>query len=319
MSTREKSVSLRWLILVVVTIAVSLVAWFRYRTGRIDPRTRQYTTQQWLQMVKQTEHQPQVRWQGIGCGTLDRNSAGLDGPTLSFDGSPAGILEYQLSGLLKRDPMMFLPLFDSQHPQEILTAVSIYLERDPERKLHCTAEQKYQLAQAFRKLIDYKNDSRIRFAGILYLGWRELLTVEDVKKGMSDERLDVRFTTARQMHRLYRDKVSYSEDDKLLKGDPNTVRHLIEVKRALAPILLDHVNEPHFFLRSFCAQMFGDLLKRPVRREKGGTRYDLVPGGLDEFDWMRESWQAREDKKKEWKKWWAEHGEEALRWTHPSN
>ena len=319
MSAKDRSITLRWLILVVVVIAVSLAAWFYYKAGRSDPRNRQYTSQQWLEMVKQPRHQPRVRWQGIGCGTLDRNSAGLEGPSLSFAGSPAGILEYQLSDLLKKDPMMFLPLFDSQHPQEILTAVSVYLERDPERQLHCTAEQKHQLAQAFRKLTDYKNDSRIRFAGIVYLGWRDLLTLEDVKKGVSDKRLDVRFTTAQQMRCLYKDKVKYSEDHKLLKGDPNTVEHLIEVKRVLAPILLAHVNDPHFYLRLFCARTFRDLFERPVRTEKGGTRYDLVPGGPDDFDWVRESWQAREDKKKQWKQWWAEYGEEALRWTHPSN
>ncbi len=317
MSIKEKTLGLRWLILVVVTITVGLVAWLHYRTSRINPLTRRYTTEQWLQMVKEAQHQPVVSWQGMGCGTMDRNSVEMSGCGFMFGSSRARVLEHQLSDLLKKDPMMFLPLFDSQHPQEILTAVSIYLKRDPERKLHCTAEQKSQLEQAFRKLIDYKHDSRIRFAGIKYLGWRELLTVEDIKKGMSDERLDVRFTTAQQMDCLYKDRVIYSEDDKLLKGDPNQVQQLIEVKRALAPILLDHVNDPHFYLRCYCAMTFRDLFERPVRTEKGGTRYELVPGGPDRFDWMRESWQARENKKAEWEKWWAEHGEEALLWAHP--
>jgi len=302
-----------WLIVVIAVLGGSLAMWIHFKAEEQDPRSKQYSKEQWLQMVRQARHQPSVRWAGIGCGRLRENGASISGCTLGFESSPAGVLEHQLDDLLKKDPMMFLPLFDSQHPQEILTGVYLYRRRYPGRDLKCTTEQKGQLEQAFRKLMDYRHDNRIRFAGIEYLGPRRLLTVEDVKKGLNDERLDVRFTTTQWIDCLYESKVSYSEGGKLLEGDPNRVRQLIEVKRKLGPILLDYVNDPHFYVRSSCARMFRDLFERPVQ----GKGNELVPGGPDKFDWMRESWQARDSKKAEWEKWWAEHGEEALQWAHP--
>jgi hypothetical protein len=312
MSTKEKTLSLRWLVLVVVTIAVSLLAWLHYRAGSQDPRTRKYTTEQWLQMVTQREHQPIAKWRGPGAASLEESRASMDSCILGFQNTPSHVLEYQLEGLLKRDPLMFLPLFDSQDPQVVLVGMYVYRNPLPD---HLTKENKAKIAAAFRKLLD-NPDTRMRWAAIQTLGENRWLTLDDVARGLNDETLDIRFTTGRWLKTLLQEPCYTPLDNKLLEAEPNDVERLIETKRKLAPILLEHLNDAHFYVRQFTASRFRSLFARRVKTGTGVGELSapMLPA---EIDWMRADWHTRDKTEKEWKQWWAEQGKEALRWAHP--
>jgi hypothetical protein len=61
MRTDGTKLSLTWFILIVIVIAGTRVLWIQHKAGSVDPRRRQYTKQQWMQMIKQAEPQPPVR------------------------------------------------------------------------------------------------------------------------------------------------------------------------------------------------------------------------------------------------------------------
>jgi hypothetical protein len=315
MSTKDKSVSLRWLIVVVVTIAISLVAWLHYRDASSDPRDRRYTTQQWLEMFTRREHQPIATWKGIGVGHIRKNSIGHSYDGLVFRDTPARVLEHQFSDLLEQEPLAFLPLFDSTDPEVILTGVYIY-RRSPAFMEHLSTEDKSQVAAAFRKLLSH-DDVRMRFTAGQTLGERRWLTVDDVDRGFDDEALSLRVLTAWWAGDVAERPAIYSPQGKLLDADPNQTER-VDIKRKLAPVLLDHLNDPHFIIRSEVYGSFHSLLAEGVAiGQRSG--HDLEPTFPTKIDWVRGDWHTREQTRKAWKAWWAEHGEEALRWTHPSN
>ena len=315
-SAKDRSITLRLLILVVVVIAASLAAWFYYKAGRGDPRTRQYTTRQWLQMVKQAQHQPVAIWEGAFLGEIRRDYGGGE---LRFKETPAGVLEAQVDTLLQQEALMFLPLFDSKDPQIVLAGVYVYhWGKNLPDKL--TEAEKAKIAAAFRKLFDHE-DVRIRWAAVVLLAWRHWLTVEDVRRGLNDRTLAVRWITAANMAQLtFSSRTEllpqYSSDGRLLKADPLFIGQFVQTKRELAPILIEHLNDAHHQLRFEANTTLRSLF---IRRVAGhiGTHDEPYPILPPKIDYLKGDWEIREENKKAWKAWWREHGEEALRWAHP--
>jgi hypothetical protein len=313
MSTKEKTLSLRWLLLVIVVIAASLALWLHYKAGSQDPKTRKYTKQEWLQMVTRREHQPIATWKGISPGHIRKYAKGHSYDGLVFRGTPAGVLEHQFSDVLEQEPLAFLPLFDSKDPGVILTGVYIY-RRSPAFVENLSTEDKSQVAAAFRKLLSH-DDVRMRFTAIQMLGERRWLAVDDVERGLDDEALSVRVVTAWWAGDVAERPARYSPQGKLLATDPNRTEKA-DIKRRLAPVLLEHLNDPHFIIRSEVYGAFRCLFAEGVAiAERAG--HDLKPTLPARVDWARDDWHTREKTQKEWKTWWAEHGEEALRWAHP--
>ena len=145
-----------------------------------------------------------------------------------------------------------------------------------------------------------------------------ILTPDHIRTllGLNDGTADIRYSTAFWVQTLVEQQARYTEDGKLVGLDSNEVRQLVEIKRKLAPILVEHLNDTHFWVRNIMGLRFRNLFKRPVKRERG-TRYVEAPTLPDKFDWIRADWHTREKTQKEWNSWWTEHGEEALVFAHP--
>jgi len=271
-------------------------------------------------MVTQDEHQPKTIWEGLRAGSIRKSgsSHGYDG--LEFRDTPAQVLEVHLSrGLIERKPLLFLPLFDSQDPQLVLTAIYIYrpaicyIYRRSLRG-NLKDEDEARIVNAFRKLLE-RRDARIRFAAIETLGKNRLLNVNDVQHGLNDRALCVRFVTASWLDGLI-ETPRYNNEGKLVVNQQE-IEKLLNMKRELAPILLEHLNDTHYSVRSNVSSEFRGMFKKRVRTESGRICSVLAPTLPKKLDWIRSDWQTREETKQQWKTWWTEHGEEALQFAHP--
>lgn len=312
--TRKERILSFWLISeTVIVLTAAFVLWVRTKVSPPDPWKTMYTVDQWMKMFNEREHQPSALWRGISVGSIEDRRAAISGPGLGFRFTPRGLLEWQFDKLREQDPLMFLPLFDSKDSQLVLTGIHLYREFFPEK---LTYNQSVEITAAFRKLLDQK-DSRMRWTAIDTLGSHRWLTAEDIERGLNDEVLDVVWTTSFYLDALLRNRTLYDPDGKLIEGDPNGIEQTLETKRKLAPILLEHLNHTHFDIRSKCARGFRNLFVRHVRKEDGRIRQVPAPTRPSYLDWKRADWHTREQTKQQWKAWWAEHGEEALRFAHP--
>ena len=317
MGTKEKRLSRGWIVLVVIVTVAGLGLWFHYERrsregGSGHPFDKKYTTEEWMAMLEQREYQQIAIWEGLKVGKVKKSSASMHGPNLRFNSARTPLLMHQLDDLLEQDPLMFLPLFESKDPEVIMVGIFVYREYFPD---NLRLEDKVKIAAAFRKLLEHP-DTRMRWAAIKTLGEHRWLTVEDVKRGLNDGTADIRYSTAFWVQTLVEQQARYTEDGKLVGLDSNEVRQLVEIKRKLAPILVEHLNDTHFWVRNIMGLRFRNLFKRPVKRERG-TRYVEAPTLPDKFDWIRADWHTREKTQKEWNSWWTEHGEEALVFAHP--
>jgi len=272
-----------------------------------------------MQMVTQHEHQPKTIWEGLRAGSIRKSGSSHGYGGLEFLDTPAQVLEVHLSrGLRERKPLLFLPLFDSQDPQLVLTAIYIYRPAiyiyGRSLRSNLKDEDNAQIVNAFRKLLE-RRDARIRFAAIETLGRSRLLNVNDVQHGLNDSALCVRFVTASCLDRLI-ETPRYNNEGKLVVNQQQ-IEELLKTKRQLAPILLEHLNDTHYSVRSNVSSEFRGMFKKRVRTERGGIRYVPASTLPKKLDWVRSDWQTREETKQQWKTWWAEHGEEALRFAHP--
>ena len=265
------------------------------------PWRREYSDEEWLEMVQQPEHQPRTVWLGNSHGSIYSTSQwgmSLDG--ISFYRTPARVLERQWSeGLFHADPLLFLPLFDSDDPDDVLTGIYIY---DKWRFLDLSDAEFAQLAAAYRKARDHR-DTRVRYAVIETMVKKNCLSVDDVAHGLSDASVAVRNLTARWIKKVFDNRSIYlpigatDEYSKTMRA-----RRFTQTKRELAPVLLDHLNDTSFFVRAKCSWTFRGSLAANIDGESTGHR----------FDYIRADWQSRVDAQKRWKDWWAKHGEVAL-------
>jgi hypothetical protein len=298
----------------VVVFLTAFILWVRTTIGPPNPFETEFTAEEWMEMVKQRQHQPIVTWHGFTGGHVAKTSSGGGSGRLRFGLTPAQALEWHISSkkILEKDPLMFLPLFDSEDPQVVLTGIYIYRRLCPGDIIEQYASE---ISAAFRKLLDHA-DSCIRTAAIRMLtanrGW---LTVEDIKRGLDDKKLDVACLTATQVPQFVADKQRDSTEDILASGDPNAVQQLVEIKRQLAPIVLEHMNHTHYEVRASLASAWRSMFGVPMRAVDGtgfGGPWTLPR----RVDWIRSDWHSREQTKLQWQEWWAEHGEEALKFAH---
>ena len=314
MSARVKNLSLGWLVLFIVVVAAGLILWLHYRATS-GGSSRRYTSQEWLQMVTRREHQPVATWKGIDVGYIreDSESHGLGG--VVFGNTPAHVLEHQFVDIIEREPLAFLRLFDSKDPGVILTGVYIY-RRSSAFVERLSTEDKSLVVAAFRKLLSH-DDVRVRFTAIQMLGNKGWLSVDDVERGFDDKALSVRVVTAWSVRDVAEKPARYSPQGELLGTDPNRTEK-VAIKRRLAPVLLDHLNDSYFIIRSEVYGAFRCLFaKGETNADRSG--HDLKATFPARVDWVRADWHTREQGREAWNAWWGEHAEEALHWTHPSN
>lgn len=276
-------------------------------------REKEYTTEQWLEMITRPEHQPIANYQAVGPGKIRKNGCSMEGGGFFYSTSPSRILEYRGDDLLRDDPMMFLPALASKDRNVILTGMYLYK--------HCchkplTDQQNNRLAEALRKLL-LNPDTAIKVEAFNLLAQRRFLKADDIIKGLSDYAHDVRYLAALKFSSEFLDNAPvYTADGKFHKGNAQQANDLIEQKRKLAPVLLQHLNESSPFTRDDVAWGFYNMFRRKQYTGKGvaSITYDFAPKRID---WIRASWHEREKTKKIWTKWWNENGEKALKFAHP--
>ncbi|MHC4476917.1 MAG: HEAT repeat domain-containing protein [Planctomycetota bacterium] len=312
MCKRERTTNWRMWVVAIIGPA-ALTALCSCHTTVTHPLDRQYTKQEWMEMLSQRQYQIATYWEGLSVGSLSESGASMSGPNLRYVGAQIPLLEHQLDKLREQDPLMFLPLFDSRDPGAVMTAIFVYRQYFPP---NLTEGGEAKITAAFRRLLDHP-DTRMRWAAIQTLGEHRWLTVDDVERGLNDETVDVRYTTAFWSTTLIENKPVYRPQGKLLEGAPHSVRELVETKRRLAPILLEHLNDTHFRVRAKMGSRFRNMFKKRIKTENGTK--DETPATLPaRFDWMRADWHSRNETQQQWQAWWFEHGEEALQWAHPA-
>jgi len=301
----------------VIVLLAAFVLWVRSTIGPPeppDPWKTMYTVDKWMELFNEREHQPSAVWKGASVGSITDQQAEMSSATLGFKDTPAHLLEWQFGKLREQDPLMFLHLLDSDDPQLILTGIHLYHDFTSAKDL--TADQAAKMGTAFRKLLD-REDSRMRWAAIYKLGLLHRFTAEDIERGLNDEVLDVAWITTFYLGVFLRNRTLYDTEGKLIEGDPNEVQKYVEIKRRLAPTLIKHVNHTHFNIRSTCARGLRNLFGRLQKGQDGRIRSLYDATCPPRIDWTRSDWDTREQSKQLWEEWWAEHGEEALKFANP--
>jgi len=298
----------------IIVFLTAFILWVRTTVDLPDPWKNMCTVEEWMELLKEREHQPTAVWKGIRVGSITEKSTGISGPGLGFKGAPAGLLKWQSYKLQEQNPLIFMHLLESDDPQLILTGLYVYQNLSAE---DLSAAQITKMEVAYRKLLD-QEDSRMRWAAIRKLGNLRRLSTDDVERGLNDEVLDVAWIASFYLNTVLKNQTLYDSEDKLIEGDPNDVQQYVDAKRRLAPTLIKHLNHTHFKIRSACAGSLPQLFTKREKRTDGGTRkrlYDVTFPPL--IDWIRSDWDTREQSKQLWEQWWAEHGEEALKFAHP--
>lgn len=280
----------------------------------------EFTDQQWLQLLHQRVHQPIAIWSGIGTGEVTKTSSGLSYTGLTFRDSPSHVIENHLISkhLLQRRPLLFLRLFDDPDPQVVLTGVYAYRSSFAHLKnLH--PGDVAAIADAFRKKLLSYPDVRIRWAAIQTLGETRWLNVDDIRRGLDDKTATIRVTTAFWLDTLVwepNERFVYDKQGQLIRGNRQGLDAMVDANIRLAPILLEHLNDTHFFVRHHLAMAFRHMFFRWQDAGKGARseiKAKAFPAGCD---WVRADWATRAKTQASWKRWWAERGPAEMRKVH---
>ncbi len=304
------------IIIVFLALLICVIYFLNKPKQEQEPKDRQYSQSEWMTMITQPQHQAIATYEGVAAGSIKVNGASGGGGGLNFIKTSASVLEYQLrgDGLLDNDPLFFLPALASKDQRVILTGMYIYHHFWPNK---LTDEQKNKIGDAFRTLLS-NPDTGVKVAVLNQLIARRLLSTDDIINGLSDNAHDVRYIAALHCSSGSYFMVSpvYTEDGQIHEGDPQKVNELIKEKRKLIPVLLEHLNETNPFTRSDISHAFRNTFTRKVYTGSG-TRNALPDFMPQQIDWMKDSWQKREETKAIWTKWWTERGQEALEFAHP--
>lgn len=281
-----------------------------------------FSEQEWLALLHQRIHQPVAVWRGIRAASISQTGGGISFTGLVFADSQSHLLEHRLDDLMREHPLMFLALFDDQDPEVVLTGVAAYrnaYHRGRRLTELLATDIANQIAEAFRKRLLTHRDVRVRWTAIQTLGENNWLTTKDIEKGLNDETDAVRITTAFHLsgviqawnRRLARDR------QKLLSKDSSVIsEQMLAQYSRLAPILLDHVNDSHFFVRQSAAFGFRVLFNQWNMNSEGQYSFKTCKELPEKFDWVRSDWQARITTQETWKQWWEEHGIGTLNRVH---
>lgn len=275
-----------------------------------------YSNEEWLQMLHQRQYQPVLSWRGISRGSLRNNGASMGINGMQVDNPPAYGMSQDLTQNLEKTPLFLLPLMGKHENSDIaFTGLYVYeyiLPDDLKR------QYKNEISGAFRGLLSHR-DSSVRATALSYLQRNRWLRYEDIELTIKDNSASVAylaFSGADVMLEEQREQIVYDENGKRVAGSDQVLKDNIELKRKLVPLMLDHLNDAHFYIRSISAGICRRSVRRWVKTERGRTEKN-PPNYPEYFDWMRASYAERVEKQKEWKQWWADYGEECLRFTYP--
>ena len=279
--------------------------------------TQTFSDEQWLQMLRQRVHQPMSVWYGVGTGMIEPTGTSYSSSGLNFETSRSEVLEKQLreNGLMAKQPLVFLPLFDDRDPETVLTGAAayslaqIYGDVKPQDLDKAVGTQ---IAAAVREKLLTHRDVRARAVAIAILGDTKWMMPEDIAKGLDDQTNEIRILTIGWVS-MVRSKWSW-ESDPDNTDEPNTpdrlTRNQFRQRDAqLAEIMLAHLNDTHYYIRENAADILSSIFMRRVvewQEENPGKKPIERPRN---FDWVRSEWQRRVTTQKTWTNWWKQNGD----------
>ncbi|MEN6334736.1 MAG: hypothetical protein ABFE01_10780 [Phycisphaerales bacterium] len=269
-----------------------------------------FSEEQWLQLLRQRVHQPIALWQGVDSGSVGEGYREMSFQGLTFRDSQSLVLENHLESndLMLQHPLLFVRLFDDQDPETVLTGVAAYRLSQATRSLDPAVKE--QIAEAFRLRLLSHLDVRVRWAAIQTLAQNGWLTPQDIERGFNDETNDIRVTTAFWMP-VVRSWLNERPGTDALDGTtPHlTPQQVHDWQALLAPILLEHLNDSHFFVRHAAGRDLRCLFEQRLHDLQGtGGGQDGSIALPERLDWVESDWQARCEAQKAWRQWWADHG-----------
>lgn len=274
-----------------------------------------FSEEQWLQMLRQRVHQPMAVWYSVGTGIIEADGTSFSSSGLNFENSRSRVFEKQLqeNGLLAKHPLAFLPLFNDQDPETVLTGAAAYTlagfygdvkPQDLDKAIGA------QIAAAVREKLLPHRDVRVRAAAITLLGEAEWILPEDIAKGLDDQTNEIRIMTVSQASTA-RNRWSW-ESDPDNTDEPNTPDRLTRDQfrqrdAQLAEILLTHLNDTHYYIRENAADILRWSFMRCVSewQEKNPGKKPIERPR--DFDWVRSEWQRRVTTQKVWTNWWKQN------------
>lgn len=275
-----------------------------------------FTDAQWLSLLRQRVHQPIAIWKGIMAGEIEANGTSMSYYGVQFEDSRSNVLERQLllNGLFATQPLAFLPLLDDPDPEIVLTGASVYVKamNSGEFRPEELGEAKTkQIVMAIREKLLPHRDVRIRWVAVDMLSQSTLMTPQDVKQGMNDPTDAIRIVTAGCLRGVMAKWIWDTDPDNAEEpawGKKLTRDELRRYDAILAEVLLDHVNDTHFFVRSNAAEAVRGIFLRRVNDilEANPTKKGFA--APRDFDWVRSEWQRRATTQKTWKGWWKQNG-----------
>ena len=277
-------------------------------------REQTFSEEQWLKMLRERVHQPVAIWQGMEPGLIEADSTSMSISGLQFAGSASAVLEYQLAtnGLVAKHPLMFLPLFDDRDPETVLTGIMAYRQAMTmgEFKPEDLGKEKVdQVVGAIREKLLPHRDVRVRWMAIETLGGNRWLTPEDFEQGLNDFADVIRASTAFWLQMMMGEWSWQADpDNQDGSGSRLTKEQFQERYSRLADILLNHLNDTHFYIREAAATNVRSIFIRRFNENQDAKPDQEAPALPEDFDWVRSSWQARREAQEAWKQWWVEHG-----------
>ena len=266
--------------------------------ANLTASNKEYTDEEWLQMIRTPENQVKTVWIGRDKGTIEiEGQWGMDLAGLSFLNTPSYIMENQIYELTHNRPLLFLSLFDENDPDIVLTGIYFYSRCNISR---LNSLEQEQVKNVFKKALKH-GDTRVRCAAIETLMSKHLLDIDNIKCGLDDDSTIVRDMTASLMNIIFKPSFydSTMDIDDYFKI---RMQKLIPIKRNIAPVLLDNLNDTSFYVRQMCSMYFLVEICPNINGESTGNH----------FDWVTSDWKNIIETQTQWKAWWTENGESVL-------
>lgn len=276
-----------------------------------------FSAEQWLQMLRQRVHQPMAVWYSVEGGIIEADGMSFSSSGLNFENSRSQVFEKQLqeNGLMAKHPLVFLPLFNDQDPETVLTGAAAYIQAQFFGDVKPQALDKAigaQIAAAVRAKLLPHRDVRVRAAATTILGKTNWMMPEDIAKGLDDQTNEIRIITMSHVDAV-RSKWS-SESDPDNTDEPKTPDRLTPEQfrqrdAQLAEILLAHLNDTHFQIRYGAADTLRWIfMRRTGDLQKANPTQKRIKSPQS-FDWVRSEWQQRATTQETWTNWWKQNGD----------
>jgi len=227
---------------------------------------------------------------------------------------------------LAKNPRILFPLLESDSFEDILAAFYCYKHsglpaRNSGRDNYGSKSDLEMTGDIFRKLLNNNRDVRVRFLAAEYLRAAELFELEDIERMLSDENFSVQCEGVLTAHNAIRmigsaKKIERNSGQGKIGFAKNIQEGKVyDEKKLLGEIVLKHLNDNHFYIRSSSYSIFRKLIKRmvPAKREGNYTQeLAKLPEHMNRH-WERESWWKRRQEQQKLIAWWEKNSDHVVR------